>query len=159
MNDDFEVGEVIDRIETVSEWRRPDGQPSLLPALPFSAHEFCPPESLEDMEPDDVEFHEATGNEGASFDRTYRRAALVIWPRARYLAIINQAGLSATLPVLQDFCQQWESGNNDQHSSLWQEAHTLAGYMLRDWLPHYLSQNAYKTNTVREFLDIMVPLA
>ncbi len=157
-NDDFEVGEVIDRMETVSEWRRPDGQPSLLPDLPFSAHEFCPPESLEDMEPDEVEFHEATGNEGASFDRTYRRAALVIWPRARYLAIINQAGLSATLPVLQDFCQQWESGNNDQNSKLWHEAHTLAGYMLRDWLPHYLRPNAYKTNTVRDFLDIMVRL-
>lgn len=91
--DDFEVGEVIDRLETVSEWRRTDGQPSLLPTLPFSAHEFCPPKSLEDMEPDDVEFHEATGNEGASFDRTYSHAALVIWPRARYLAIINQAGL------------------------------------------------------------------
>ena len=156
--DDFEVGEVIDRLETVSEWRRPDGQPSLLPTLPFSAYEFCPPESLEDMEPDDVEFHEATGNEGASFDRTYSRAALVIWPRARYLAIINQAGLSETMPVLQDFCQQWESGNNGQHSSLWQEAHTLAGYMLRDWLPHYLSQNAYKTNTAREFLDYLCRL-
>jgi len=156
--DDFEVGEVIDRLETVSEWRRPDGQPSLLPTLPFSAHEFCPPESLEDMEPDDVEFHEATGNEGASFERTYHRAALVIWPRTRYLAIINQAGLSATLPVLHDYCQQWESGNNDQNSSLWHEAHTLAGYMLRDWLPHYLGQNAYKTNTVRDFLDIMVRL-
>ena len=126
--------------------------------LPFSAHEFCPPGSLEDMEPDDVEFHEATGNEGASFDRTYRRAALVIWPRAQYLAIINQAGLSATLPVLQDFCQQWDSGNNDQSSNLWHEAHTVAGYMLRDWLPHYLRPNAYKTNTVRDFLDIMVHL-
>jgi hypothetical protein len=62
------------------------------------------------------------------------------------------------MPVLQDFCQQWESENNDQHSSLWQEAHTLAGYMLRDWLPHYLSQNAYKTDTVRDFLDTMVHL-
>ncbi len=119
---------------------------------------FARPGSLQDMETDDVEFHEATGNEGASFERTYSRAALVIWPRAGYLAIINQAGLSATMPVLQDFCQQWESGNNDQNSSLWQEAHTLAGYMLRDWLPHYLSQNAYKTDTVREFLDTMVRL-
>ncbi len=156
--DDFEVGEVIERVETVSEWRRPDGQPSLLPTLPFSAHEFCPPEALLDMETDDVEFHEATGNEGVSFERAYSRAALIIWPRTRYLVIINQAGLSATIPVLQDFCQQWESGNNDQKTSLWQDAHTLAGYMLRDWLPHYLSQNAYKTDTVREFLDTMVRL-
>ena len=155
---DFEVGEVIERMETVSEWRRPDGKPSLLPDLPFSAHEFCPPEAFEDMETDDVEFHEATGNEGASFERTYCRAALVIWPRARYLAIINQAGLSATMPVLHDFCQRWESENKDQNSSLWKEAHTLAGYMLRDWLQQYLGQNAYKTNTARDFLDTIYRL-
>ena len=157
-DDDFEVGEVIDRVETVSEWRRPDGQQSPLPPVPFSAHEFCPPESLEDMEPDDVEFHEATGNEGASFERTYRRAALVIWPQARYLAVINQAGLSATLPVLQDFCQRWEAENKDQDSSLWQDAHTLAGYLLRDWLPQHLSQHAYKSSVVRDFLDTMYRL-
>jgi predicted 2-oxoglutarate/Fe(II)-dependent dioxygenase YbiX len=156
--DNFEVGEVIDRMETVSEWRRTDGQPSPLPTLPFSADEFCPPEAFDGMEPDEVEFHEATGNEGASFERTYCRAALVIWPRTRYLAIINQAGLSATLPVLHDFCQRWETGNKDQNSSLWHEAHTLAGYMLRDWLPQYLSYNAYKSNTVRDFLDYVYRL-
>lgn len=156
--DDFEVGEVIDRVETISEWRRPDGNQSQLPTLPFSAHEFCPSEALEDMEPDDVQFQEATGNEGASFERTYCRAALVIWPRARYLAIINQAGLSAMLPVLHDFCQQWESENKNQNSSLWHEAHTLAGYMLRDWLPQHLSQNSYKSSTVRDFLDYVYRL-
>ena len=156
--DNFEVGEVIDRMETVSGWRRTDGQPSPLPTLPFSADEFCPPEAFDDMEPDEVEFHEATGNEGASFERTYCRAALVIWPRTRYLAIINQAGLSATLPVLHDFCQRWETGNNHQNSSLWHEAHTLTGYMLRDWLPQHLGQNYYKSSAVRDFLDTMYRL-
>ena len=159
-DDDFEVGEVIDRMETVSEWRRADDQPSQLPVLPFSADEFCPPEVFENMETDDVQFHEATGNEGASFERTYRCAALVIWPRARYLAIINQAGLNVTLPVLHDFCQRWESEAKDQNSNIWHEAHTLAGYMLRDWLPQYLGRrNVYSgNNNVGDFLDYVYRL-
>ena len=47
---------------------------------------MSPPDALEDMEPDEEHFHEATGNEGASFERTYHRAALVLWPRSRRLS-------------------------------------------------------------------------
>jgi len=158
-DDDFEVIEVFERKEIISQWRRPDGEAAELPTLPFFAKEFCPPEAFDSMEPDDIEFHEATGNEGASFERSYCRAALVLWPRTRYLVIINQAGLSATMPVLEVFCQQWESENKDQSSSIWQQAHRLAGYMVRDWPVLALRQNyydpdySYKTEFVRQFLD------
>jgi hypothetical protein len=37
----------------------------------------------------DLHFHEATGNEGVSFESAYRCAALVVWPQSHYLAIIN----------------------------------------------------------------------
>ena len=30
--------------------------------------------------PDEQHFQEATGNEGASFERTYSRAGFVLWP-------------------------------------------------------------------------------
>jgi predicted 2-oxoglutarate/Fe(II)-dependent dioxygenase YbiX len=80
-DDEFEIVEVYERSETVTEWRAVDGSRTALPALPFSEAEFCPPAAFEAMEPDDVHFHEATGNEGASFERTYRSAALVLWPR------------------------------------------------------------------------------
>ena len=74
-DDAFEEGEVYDSTETVSDWRRPDGSKPDLPILPFSAHEFCPPDAFENIEPDDVQFQEATGNAGASFERTYHCAA------------------------------------------------------------------------------------
>lgn len=107
--DDFEEGEVFDRIETISEWRRPDGNSSYLPILPFSTYEFCPPDAFSEIEPDDVQFSEATGNEGASFERTYHCAALVVWPKSRYLAILNQAGLAAALPAMRDYCQRLDT--------------------------------------------------
>ena len=82
-DDDFEIVEVCDRNATLSEWRRPDGSPPELDKFPFEEDELCPPDAFDDLEPDELHFHEATGNEGASFERTYRRAGLVLWPRGR----------------------------------------------------------------------------
>jgi hypothetical protein len=48
-----------------------------------------PPDAFEDLTPDELHFHEATGNEGASFERTYRRAGFVLWPATRRLAVVN----------------------------------------------------------------------
>ncbi|MGE3541301.1 MAG: 2OG-Fe(II) oxygenase [Candidatus Tectimicrobiota bacterium] len=132
--DDFEVGEVYDRSETLSNWCRPDGSQAALGALPFEPEELCPPDAFADLEePDEQHFHEATGNEGASFERTYRRAALVLWPGARRLAVLNQAGLAATLPYLSELTRRWAEAGADPASALWQEAHILSGHMLHTW--------------------------
>lgn len=160
-HDAFEEGEVYDSTETVSDWRRPDGGKPDLPILPFSAHEFCPPDGFENIEPDDVQFHEATGNAGASFERTYHCAALVIWPKSYYLAIINQAGFSAGLSVLLELCQAYEaSGDKNQSSNVWQDAHRLAAYMLRDWVKQYLGTRSSfdRESRVRVFLDYLYRL-
>lgn len=131
--EDFEIGEVFDRSFTVSEWRSPDGGQTAINALPFVEEELCPPDVFEDVEPDEQYFHEATGNEGASFERTYRRAALVLWPRARKLAVLNQAGLVVTLPYLADLASRWRQSGAGKESVLWCDAHALSGYMLADW--------------------------
>jgi len=134
---DYEVGEVFDHSETLSKWRSPDGGMVKLPDLPFYEEEFCPPEDFERMDPDDIEFQEATGNAGASFERMYHCAAIVLWPRAQYLAIISQAGSRATIPVLIELCQQWESTHKD---SVKQDAQTLVTYILKDWIPDHCAQ-------------------
>jgi predicted 2-oxoglutarate/Fe(II)-dependent dioxygenase YbiX len=131
--EDFEVSEVFDRSETLSDWRRLDGSQPALGDLPILEDELCPPEAFEDLEPDEQYFHEATGNEGASFERTYRRAALVLWPRARRLAVLNQAGLAATLPYLGELTERWATSGEGPASPLWREAHELSGHMLRTW--------------------------
>ena len=75
---EFEVIEVHDWSKTLSDWRRLDGAATTLGKLPIEDDEVSPPDALDDMEPDEEHFHEATGNECASFDRTYARAALVV---------------------------------------------------------------------------------
>jgi predicted 2-oxoglutarate/Fe(II)-dependent dioxygenase YbiX len=130
---EFEVQEVFDRSQTVSDWRLPDGSQPLLNALPFDDNELCPPKALDDAEPDEEHFHEATGNEGVTFERTYRRAAIVIWPKSQKLAVINEAGLSVTLPYLTELTRAWLAGGEGAASALWCDAHTLSTYMLQDW--------------------------
>jgi hypothetical protein len=159
-DDDFEIYEVIDRDQRLSDWRGPNDEPSTWGTLPFLDQELSPAHSVDDLEPDEQYFHEATGNEGASFERTYRRAALVIWPRKRRLAVLNQAGLSATLPYLSDLAQQWAEQKTDTAAPLWQQAHELAAYMLSTWSvqeahPHRLrsERNAQMLTALAQLQD------
>ena len=131
--DDFEIDEVMDRTLTVSDWRLPDGSQPAINALPFTEAELCSPGAFKDLKPDEQYFYEATGNEGASFERTYRRAAFVLWPRSHKLAVLNQAGLRVTLPYLMDLAKHWSESGTGKESPLWSDAHTLSDYMLRDW--------------------------
>ena len=131
--DEFEAGEVFDRHESLSEWRRRDGTSLSLGALPIEDGELSPPDAFDNIEPDEQHFHEATGNEGASFDRTYRRAALVLWPREQFSAVLNQAGLPVTLAVLEDMAERWAASGEEPASPLWSQAHELSACMLATW--------------------------
>lgn len=130
---EFEVVEVHDWSKTLSDWRRPDGSTTTLGKLPLKDDEVSPPDALEDMDPDEEHFHEATGNEGASFDRTYARAALVIWPINRILAVLNQGGLAATLPYLGELVDTWQSAGAKKGLPDKRQAEELAGHMISTW--------------------------
>jgi hypothetical protein len=134
--DSYEVVEVIDHTELLSDWRRWDGAQESLGEIPLEQDEVSPADGLEGMEPDEDHFHEATGNEGASFERTYRRAALVLWPTARRLAVLNQAGPRAMLAYLESLTARWLEEGSPQESALWREAHELSGHMLETWPVH-----------------------
>jgi len=131
--DAFEAGEVSDRSVELSEWRRLDGEEAVLGTVPVEEDEFSPSDACDNLTPDEEHFHEATGNEGASFERTYKRAALVLWPSERLFAVLSQAGLPVTLPYLDDFARRWAESGENQRSPLWCEAHDLAGHMLAQW--------------------------
>jgi predicted 2-oxoglutarate/Fe(II)-dependent dioxygenase YbiX len=135
-DDEFEVAEVCNHDQTVSDWRLPDGSEAGLNALPFDDDELCPPGALEDAQPDEEHFHEASGNEGVSFERSYRRAAIVLWPKSRKLAVINQAGPGVTLPYLAELTRDWLASGSGPESALWGDAHTLSTYMLQAWRMH-----------------------
>lgn len=100
---------------------------------PWKQRNSRPPDACDGLAPEEEHFHEATGNEGASFERTYRRAALVLWPSDRIFAVLSQAGLRVTLPYLDELSQRWADSAGDRQSPFWREAHELAGHMLAQW--------------------------
>jgi len=101
--EDFEVIEVHDRVQAADGWLRPDDTSEARGSIIFHDDEIAPPGALDDEEPDEEHFREATGNEGGSFERTYRRAALVLWPAARELDVIHQGGPEASIAALERF--------------------------------------------------------
>ena len=107
-------------------------QPASLGEFPIEDDEVCPADAFEDVEPDEEEFHEATGNEGVSFERSYRTGGpgAVAAPRTPHP---NQAGLPVTLPVFGRSDRALGASGGDRHSSLWGQAHELAGLMLSTW--------------------------
>ena len=156
---EFEAGEVFERNTTVSEWRAVDGGQPEWGDFPFDEQELCPPNAFAGLEPDELHFQEATGNEGASFDRTYLRAALVLWPRQRRLAVLNQAGLSATLPYLEELTERWIDGGKDPESPLWREVDELAGQMMLTWpLKGYDSRQVGFDSAAARMLDVLTRL-
>jgi len=155
---DFEVSEVCERSATLSNWGRADGSQVELGMFPFDDDELCPADALDDMEPDEQYFQEATGNEGASFDRTYRRAALVLWPQQRRLAVLNQAGLSVTLPYMGEVTQRWVKSGGGRDSPLWREAHELCGHMLRTWSKVNLRFRPGEESEVAKMLALLTRL-
>lgn len=70
------------------------------PRPPGFFAQVLPTGALDDEQPDEQRLMEATGNEGASFERAYHRAALVIWPLERLAGVLLQAGVGAALPHL-----------------------------------------------------------
>ena len=91
---EFSIGEVYDETRALEEWRRLDSDGASVHAqLPFERDELCPPDALDEALEDSVRFHEATGNEGASYERSYRSGAFVIWPSERWVQVISDASL------------------------------------------------------------------
>jgi len=156
--EDFEIGEVTDRRLHLTHWCKPDDERQDMPAFPFDEAELCPPGTFDDLDPDELHFHEATGNEGASFERTYQRAGLILWPRGRRFAVFNQVGLGLTMPYLGQLTKEWENGGGRVDSSLWRQACELVGHMLRTW-PRSNWRYEHDTATeTAEMLDLLIRL-
>jgi hypothetical protein len=94
---------------------------------------------LDGEKPDEQRLMEASGNEGASFERSYHRAALVLWRRKRYAEVLLQAGVEAALPYLQERIEACDGKQSSPKAR--KEAVTLARQLVKAWksAPDYAS--------------------
>lgn len=96
----FSVASVDDTWRYVDDWRDIDGGVVEFGRIPLASGELLPAGALDGEPPDEKRLTEASGNEGAAYERSYHRAALVLWRRNRTLDVLLQAGVVAALPYL-----------------------------------------------------------
>ncbi|MBL8470448.1 MAG: 2OG-Fe(II) oxygenase [Rhodocyclaceae bacterium] len=147
-DDEYEIVEVYERQASIGAWCCPDGLATQLPELEFKDGELAPPDALRGIESDEISFEEATGNEAPSFERIYRVAALVLWPRPQRLAVIGAGGWRSLLTYLGALL---EAGQNARGEAL-DVLNTLAAR----W-PHQ-SCYGFNAHAVSRFLDAAVQL-
>jgi hypothetical protein len=130
---DFQVGEIDDFAITLSDWHACDGPPVSWGKFPAEVEELSPPDPFHDLKPDELHFQEASGNAGVSFERRYRRAALVVWPNDRAMAVLTQAGPGVSAPHLRDLAERWVAEGAKPDSPIRQQAGSLAGHVIDQW--------------------------
>jgi len=130
-SDDFEIIDVSYWRHYVSQWRDQHDQPVEFGEIPLEPYELLPAGALDDEEPDEQRLMEASGNKGASFERSYHRAALVIWQRARYAEVLLQSGIDSVLPYLRECIEACEPSNAP--ASVRKAAAALARRLQDEW--------------------------
>lgn len=96
--EDLELYDLIEDRRELVHWIDADGRATDMPGLPLHDGELW--RDIEELTPDSISYHEATGNEGATLTRTYRRAAVVLWPGRFSDGIVVQLGPRALISAL-----------------------------------------------------------
>ena len=97
----FPIEEVYYSSCLLEAWGEPDLTGSELPAIPLLSEEALPEGGLDDAEPDEQILFEASGNEGVSLERSYRRAAFVLWPRSKEVSVIAASSVDAAIKYVE----------------------------------------------------------
>jgi predicted 2-oxoglutarate/Fe(II)-dependent dioxygenase YbiX len=97
-NADAEFEEVFDESRSLDHWLDPQGRKQPFGRLSFKEDELA---GDSEKRPYQQQISEATGNEGATMERWYRQAVVVLWPRDRYFRILAAEGPQHAVPALE----------------------------------------------------------
>lgn len=99
-NTDARFEEVHEERRSLDCWLDPRGRKQPFGKLRFKEEELVSDSAEKDW-PYKQQISEATGNEGATMERWYRQAVVVIWPRERYFRILAGEGPQHAVPALE----------------------------------------------------------
>lgn len=154
---DFDVIEVSDRSQYIDQWVNLQGERMEFGRLPLEEDEVLPSGALDGEEPDEQRLMEATGNEGVSFERSYHRAALVIWPREHFARVLLQAGVGSALPYLRKLILACDNTSSDL-SAARRTATAVAEHVIEAWehaSPYRSHRNFSPTASRAEMIHLL----
>ena len=129
-DDAFELYEIVDTACWLDGWMRPDGAPAPYGALPLLAGESMPADRLDPGRPDTQRLTEASGNEGATIERFYRRAALAVWRKPDCPRVLAPGGAGSLAAFLAD---EWRRASSGAPAS--GPIHDVASRVVDVWPP------------------------
>jgi hypothetical protein len=100
--DDYEMEEIYDSSLTVDHWIDAAGKLKEFGEITLTEEQIVSKMELDEREPDEQEVEGPTGNAGATMDRWYHQAAMVIWPNKAHFSILLHAGQYSAIPELQE---------------------------------------------------------
>ena len=121
----FDAATVDDTWQYVDECRDTEDRVAEFGRIPLAAGELLPAGALDGEPPDEKRLTEASGNEGATYERSYRRAVLLLWRRNRTTDVLLQAGVGAAVPYLKQLA--------DGGAGTRAEAIAVAERILENW--------------------------
>lgn len=92
--DDYAADDLVDESVSANNLKSRDGK--TITSIDLQKECFVPEDFFDTIDPDEEEFEEATGNEGATLDKQYNWAALLLWPsknRTTNIGITNMIHL------------------------------------------------------------------
>jgi len=113
---DFRSHEIIDDEISLVRLHAPSGAPATLRTIALCKDEdlFVGKRGVDDIKSLKATVSEATGNEGATMEKWYRSAALVVWRRTDTLALLNKS--LSTTAALRAFTKAARLGKDNSES-------------------------------------------
>src|SRR3990167_3138197 len=130
---DYGFGEVYDSSCTIDNWHDVNDQKVNFGEMPLEDNELLPPDALDDEKPDEVHFSEATGNAGAEFERTYLRAALVLWPNKNFEQVCLSAGIDAGLAYLGKLASSLKDSGEEEYNIITKKVEKITQLIIEKW--------------------------
>jgi hypothetical protein len=128
----YTMGEVYDTSLTAEHWIDPDGQRLPLGKLAVEEDEVLDPEAIREIDPEE-HVGGYTGNEGQTFDRWYRHAAIFLWPHHRHFAILCDAGSRHAVALLGPLVSRWQQAGPNEAAALRAQCADFAATIIARW--------------------------
>ncbi len=97
---DAEMGEIYDESLSVNYWIDAHGIAQDFGEIDIDQDELVLDAPLDSVEADKEEIEGPTGNAGATIERWYHRAAVIIWRKSQHFSILSQVGQGHAIPQL-----------------------------------------------------------
>ncbi len=154
------MSEVLDESLVASNWIDEEGQSVLFGVIPFDETEILSDESLEESEPDEEDYAGFTGNAGATLERWYHRAVVVLWTPDQHFDVLCSGGIDSAVAALDRMVKDWTKAKRTEKETVKKECIDFANRIIASWPERkYRSRYSvsYSHTTHRESQEV-VPL-